>query len=309
MEKDAIYYGTLIIFGAFFLMVTFFIYDVWKSSRMRKELEGIKTEQRVDVKDSSRDFSLYPTLTGDDGGKMVLVPLGPFQMGSPAGRGDFDETPRHAVFLPAFYIDLKEVTQAQFARFSDETGHPLPKVPFFEDDLKLILRAELPVMALSWNAARSYCEWAGKRLPTEAEWEKAAGGEENFKWPWGNEFDSRSANLLNEEDGFQYLAPPGQFNSGRSPYGLYDMAGNVAEWVADHYDPDYYEEAPFKQPRGPEGGKFRVYRGGSWNESSVNARTAKRFAAAPHQTSVVIGFRCAEDAPDQAGQTTVDIGI
>jgi sulfatase modifying factor 1 len=232
---------------------------------------------------------------------MVLIPEGPFQMGSLASGGDLDEMPQHAVFLPAFYMDLKEVTQAQFAQFSQATQYPKPVVPVFQEELSLITKPELPVVGVPWDAAKDYCQWAGKRLPTEAEWEKAAGGEEGYRWPWGNDFLERASNLQGEEDGYKYFAPPGQFESGRSPYGLYDMAGNAAEWVMDWYDADYYKTAPFKVPKGPETGKFRVYRGGSWNDASGNARVAKRFAAAPHQTSAVIGFRCAKDvSPGEA---------
>jgi formylglycine-generating enzyme required for sulfatase activity len=296
MKKDALYYGTLIAFVSFFLMIVFFIYDAWKTSRFNSKIQTIKTEPAPEGQTHRRDFSLFKTIKDEYGGVMVLIAEGPSQMGSLAGNGDSDETPQHAVFLPSFYIDQKEVTQAQFARFSQATKYPKPIVPVFQDDLSLITRPELPVIGVSWDAAKDYCQWSGKRLPTEAEWEKAAGGDEGDRWPWGNNSLDRVANLSGEEDGYKYLAPPGQFDSGRSPYGLYDMAGNAAEWVADWYDADYYKNAPFKVPQGPEKGKYRVYRGGSWNDLPANARVAKRFMAAPHQTSAVIGFRCAKDA-------------
>jgi len=299
MKKDAFYYGTLIAFAAFFLMIVVFIYEAWKTSRSASKTQGMQVQQTQKVQSSNQDFSRFRTIPTEDGSEMVLIPEGPFQMGSPASSGDLDEMPQHAVYLPAFYIDLKEITQAKFSKFSEATQYPKPVVPVFQEELSLITKPELPVVAVSWNAAKDYCQWAEKRLPTEAEWEKAAGGDQSFRWPWGNDFVEKAANLAGEEDGYKFLAPPGRFESGRSPYGLYDMAGNAAEWVADWYDADYYKTAPFKVPKGPETGKFRVYRGGSWNDSSVNARVAKRFMAAPHQTSAVIGFRCAKDVPRQ----------
>ncbi|HTN43977.1 MAG TPA: SUMF1/EgtB/PvdO family nonheme iron enzyme [Nitrospiria bacterium] len=297
MKKDAFYYGSLIAFAAFILMIVIFIYEAWKTSRSDSKNQGIPVDQTQKGKSGFQDFSRYKTIPTEDGSEMVLIPEGPFQMGSPASGGDLDEMPQHPVYLPAFYIDQKEVTQAQFSKFSVATQYPKPVVPVFQEDLSLITKPELPVVGVSWNTAQDYCQWAEKRLPTEAEWEKAAGGDQSFRWPWGNDFVEKAANLAGEEDGYKFLAPPGRFESGRSPYGLYDMAGNVAEWVADWYDADYYKNAPFKVPKGPEKGKFRVYRGGSWDDSSVNARVAKRFMAAPHQTSAVIGFRCAKGVP------------
>lgn len=296
MEKDALYYGILVAFVSFVLMIVFFVYDAWKSNRLATKIRTITAGQVQQGQRPLQDFSRFKTITGKDGAGMVLIPEGPFEMGSLPSGGDPDEMPLHAVYLLAFYIDLTEVTQAQFSQFSFAMGYPKPVVPVFQEELSLITRPDLPVVGVSWDAAKSYCQWVGKRLPTEAEWEKAAGGDQSNKWPWGNDPVEKAVNLLGEEDGYNYLAPPGQFILGRSPYGLYDMAGNAAEWVSDGYDPHYYKEAPFKIPKGPEKGKFRVYRGGSWNDSLVNLRVAKRFAAAPHQTSAVIGFRCAMDA-------------
>lgn len=302
MKKDAFYYGTLIAFAAFFLMIVIFIYEAWKTSRSDSTTQRMPVQQTEKLKSSNQDFSRFKTIATENGSEMVLIPEGPFQMGSQASGGDLDELPQHAVYLPAYYIDLEEVTQAQFSKFSKATQYPKPVVPVFQEELTLITKPELPVVAVSWNGAKDYCQWAEKRLPTEAEWEKAAGGDQSFRWPWGNDLVEKAANLTGEEDGYKFLAPPGRFDTGRSPYGLYDMAGNAAEWVADWYDADYYKDAPFKIPKGPETGKFRVYRGGSWNDSPVNARVAKRFMAAPHQTSAVIGFRCAKDVPREGSR-------
>ena len=207
--------------------------------------------------------------------------------------------PQHVVFVSAYHIDLHEVTFREFDRFVSETQYQKAVVPVFEDDPSLLTDPDQPAVGVSWVQAKGYCEWADKRLPTEAEWEKAARGEESLVWPWGNSFSAVFLNSEGADDGYVYSAPPGQFEMGRSPYGVYDMAGNVAEWVEDVYDPDYYNDSPFRMPRGPKKGKHRVYRGGSWNDSLVNVRTAKRFAAAPHQAGAAIGFRCAMDRLDE----------
>lgn len=304
MKKDGLFWGTLITFGTFFLMIFFFVVTTWHSSRKAEDRRaGLGTQTRVLVTAPVRDFSGITTIMGENGSAMVFIPQGPYMMGSPVGQGNSDERPQHAVYIPAFYIDLKEVTQKQYAVFSEETGMPMPVIPVFEDDLGKITQPELPLVGASWVMARSYCGWVDKRFPSEAEWEKAAGGESSLKWPWGNEAAKGSTNLLDDEDGYVYLAPPGSFESGRSPYGLYDMVGNAAEWVEDWYAPDYYPDSPLENPKGapePKGKlKYRVYRGGSWGDSMVVARVAKRYAAAPHQTSAVIGFRCARSAETQ----------
>ena len=293
MKKDALYWGIIAIFASFVLMIVWMFYDVWKTgreSRKHQMMEAVSTETVTEA----RDFSGITTVAGEDGKMMAWVPEGPFRMGSQEAEGDLDEFPQRSTYLSAYYIDLYEVTFAEFNTFIEESGFPASSIPVFEDDLSLITSLDQPAVGVSWDQARLYCEWAGKRLPTEAEWEKAAKGEQDMKWPWGNTFEEGLANTLGESDGYQYSASPGQYELGRSPYGLYDMAGNIAEWVEDVYDPHYYETGPFRDPKGPEAGKHRVYRGGSWNDSSANVRTAKRFAAAPHQASAVIGFRCAK---------------
>jgi formylglycine-generating enzyme required for sulfatase activity len=298
IKKDALYWGIVITFGSFILMIVWMVFDSYKTRQEKKEVEALIASLPSDeIQAQPRDFSRLKVLAGGDGRSMVLVPEGTFRMGSSEAEGDTDELPPRIIFLPSFYIDLHEVTFSDFGQFIEATRFPPPVVPVFQDDLSLITGPDLPVVGVSWDQARAYCEWAGKRLPTEAEWEKAARGELGPKWPWGDRFEDRWVNAEGPHDGFKYAAAPGRFEGGRSPYGLYDAAGNVAEWVEDWYDPLYYkdEDAPFQNPKGPKTGKHRVYRGGSWNDSSANVRTAKRFAAAPHQSSAVIGFRCAMD--------------
>jgi formylglycine-generating enzyme required for sulfatase activity len=300
MKKDSYTIGVALVFISFVLMVGFFIYENWKLNKTRKLVDNLKATKPT-VEAEKRDYSQFKLVDTDDGGKMVFIPGGHFSMGSPPAEGDSDEIPQRVVYISPFYIDLYEITHDQFSRFVKGTKFPKPVIPYFEDDLSLINRPELPVVGVSWEHANEYCKWIGKRLPTEAEWEKAARGDRALKWPWGNHFSEDFVNSESEVDGYRYSAPPGKFEKGRSPFGVYDMAGNVAEWVADWYDPDYYQEGIFRHPKGPDQGKHRGYRGGSWNDSSANLRTPKRFAAAPHQSGVTIGFRCVMDPLEKEG--------
>jgi formylglycine-generating enzyme required for sulfatase activity len=302
IKKDALFYGMILAFVAFVLMLLFLGYAMIQSRAVSRRAAETASAPAKAVQLERRDYSGLRVATGEDGAEMVLVPAGPFLMGSPAVEGDQDETPQRGVYVDAFWIDLHEATFAQYAVFSSATRAPRPVIPVLQDDPAKLTSLDQPVVAVSWTQAREYCRWLGKRLPTEAEWEKAARGERGIKWPWGNSYGPGLANIQGDDDRYQYTVPPGSFPDGRSPYGLYDMAGNVAEWVADWYSQTYYLGAPFESPTGPPTGKHRVYRGGSWNDTPSDARTAKRFAAAPHQTSAVIGFRCAKDAAgEQAG--------
>ncbi len=275
------------------------IHEQKKARMMEAQVKDIPTERaaRPDVKPV--DDSLIKKIQGGDGRVMVFIPSGAFAMGG--GReGDFDEQPQRVIYLDAYYIDQYEVRNADYQRFSKMLHRPLPVIPVFEDDLKLLMGENQPIVGVTWMDAFAYCRWAGGRLPTEAEWEKAArGGEAERVWPWGDVFDARLANGRGDEDGYAYSAPVGSFEQGRSPYGLYDMAGNVSEWVSDWYDQFYYQRAPFKNPKGPDAPditKVVVYRGGSYHNTAHDLRASKRFGGAhPERGESAVGFRCARD--------------
>lgn len=297
MENKGVLVGSILfVFASFILMIGMLVNESCKVKKQRELLASVKTEHRPAAAVVAHDFSMYKTLMGDEGREMVQIPEGPFTMGS--SDGDPDETPEHQVYLKTFYMDKKEVTQAEYDRFLRMTKRNKPGFPVFEDDQAKILKPELPAIGVSWLDAEAYCKWAGKRLPTEAEWEKAGRGEGKRRYAWGDTFVPGQANVDGREDGFQYLAPPGALEAGRSPYGLYDMTGNVAEWVADSYDENYYKKAPYRDPPGPEEADLKVIRGGSWRETSHNARLSKRFAAKKWRTDSTIGIRCAHDAEE-----------
>ena len=275
------------------LMVVFMVWEVRKLDTENVSLLQTEAHAPALPPEEETDYSEFSTIIGDDERVMVLVPAGFFQMGS--DNGDPDEAPQHPVFLSEFYLDQYEVSNSAYSRFLNATGYSNPFVPVFDDDLTKLLNPEQVAVGMTWNSAAAYCLWAGKRLPTEAEWEKSARGETPRTWPWGEVFSDKKANIKGEADGYQYTAPSGQFEGGRSPFGVYDMAGNGAEWVADWYDEKVYGSAPVKDPRGPETGKHRVVRGGSWAETPVNVRTSKRFAVRQGRADSIIGFRCAKD--------------
>ena len=288
--------GIVFVFGSFILMIVSMVYESYKSKQQRELLGEVQTEHRVAPKVVEQDFSMYKVIVGDEGRPMVQVPEGPFTMGET--EGDPDEAPEHQIYLQSFYIDVKEVTQSEYDRYVKMTKRGKPFVPVFEEDISKIQGSDLPAMGMSWGDAVGYCRWGGKRLPTEAEWEKAARGEGKRRYAWGNTFGLNHANVAGEEDGYRYLAPPGSFQAGRSPYGAYDMTGNVAEWVADTYDEHYYANSPYRDPEGPKDGEHKVIRGGSWRETPTGARVTKRFQAKMWGTDSTIGIRCARDAGD-----------
>jgi formylglycine-generating enzyme required for sulfatase activity len=223
---------------------------------------------------------------------MVLVPAGEFSMGSP--EGDPDEKPAHKVLINAFFMDKYEVTVKQYAAFLQESGGDRPSE---WKTMNKTANQNRPVMGVDWAEAARYCKWAGKRLPTEAEWEKAARGTDGRLYPWGNDPPTPlHANYGKKEwNNHEALVPVGTLEAGKSPYGIYDMAGNVWEWVSDWYDNDYYKHSPAESPAGPPTGGFKVIRGGSWNTSARNLRAADRYFDPPSfRSQYVPGFRCAK---------------
>jgi formylglycine-generating enzyme required for sulfatase activity len=301
VENKGVLYGSIIfVFASFLLMIGLLAYESYKANQMKQLAMSIKSETRQAVSSApAQDYSMYKTRMGDEGREMVQIPEGPFTMGN--HDGDPDEAPEHQVFLRGFFIDRKEVTQAEYIRFAKMTKRSMPRIEVFEDDQSKLLQPEFAAMSVSWDDAAAYCKWAGKRLPTEAEWEKAGRGEGKKKYPWGDKFIVNVANVDGSEDGYKYLAPPGSFESGRSPYGLFDMTGNVAEWVADSYDESYYKKSPYRDPKGPDDVDLKVVRGGSWRETEHNARVSKRFAAKHWRTDITIGIRCAADLEQESG--------
>lgn len=244
--------------------------------------------------------------------EMVSVPEGWFLMGSNKKEDRYaylPEMPQRKVFLDAFEIDKYEVTTVQFLKFVLAMGRsPLIDWRYdggnFQDTM-----ANHPVMHVSWFDADAYCTWAGKRLPTEAEWEKAARGEDGRIYPWG----SQAAGLSRSNFGRTGLSGPvrdrperlllyppiisvDKYDNAVSPYGLFQMSGNVAEWVADWYDKDYYKSAPERNPKGPEKGTQKSFRGGGWIDSTPSVRVAQRNGTDPNTKMNWLGFRCAKDA-------------
>jgi len=230
-------------------------------------------------------------LIGKDGAPMALVPSGEFTMG-----GDSLDNPRHPVYLDAFYMDKYEVTTSRYARFLQATGR---QPPFKWSEVGLASPGDRPVIGVTWQDAAAYCRWADQRLPTEAEWEKAARGTDGREYPWGNEAPtSRHANFNKccEWKGYTVLAIVGSLEAGRSPYGIYDLAGNVSEWVADWYDKTSYKYELDRNPKGPRDGEEKVVRGGSWYDAGPLQRSALRSRSYPSIPSTDRGFRCAKDA-------------
>lgn len=245
-------------------------------------------------------------LTGKDGAPMILIQAGLFPMGVPFGDrdGGRDEYPRHDVFVDTFAIDKFEVTNGRYLEFVKSAGHRVPQNPknpmrnLWQGDNITDSLADRPVINVDWFDADAYCKWAGKRLPTEAEWEKAAKGTSDRRFPWGNvEPTAKHLNYNQRWIGEKTLMPVGSYEAGKSPYGAYDMAGNVWEWVNDWYDPRYYEKSPNKNPKGPESGTKKVIRGAGWPNETPSVRIFTRVESDPTLRNESTGFRCAADAP------------
>jgi len=225
---------------------------------------------------------------------MVEIPEGAFTMGSDGTQALEDERPAHQVWLSAFLMDLHEVTTAQYAVFLTETGRP---APWLWETVNVIQHGDQPVIGVDWADADAYCRWKGKRLPTEAEWEKAARGTDGRLYPWGNRVPSTDHANFALGARFSYsqvLMPVQSYDAGRSPYGLYNMAGNVWEWTQDWYATNYYDGSPERNPQGPEQGQFKVLRGGSWSDLPKYLLAYGRFKLPAGTRNSYTGFRCAK---------------
>lgn len=228
--------------------------------------------------------------------EMVLVPAGEFTMGTDNTDANSSEKPAHRVYLSAFYIDKYEVTNALYKACVDAGVCDPPKYTSSSTRDSYFGNSEFnnyPVISVDWDMTNAYCEWRGARLPTEAEWEKAARGTDQRMYPWGEDTDKSFAN-------YNYYigdtTPVGNYEIGKSVYGVYDMTGNVSEWVADWYASGYYNASPFENPLGTELGKYRGVRGGSWASALDKTTTFFRNYREPYETYNNYGFRCAKDA-------------
>jgi len=232
--------------------------------------------------------------------EMALIPAGAFEMGRSQTTDDDttgmrplilrDDRPVHEVMLDSFYMDRNEVTHADYSRFVEAVGH---RTPYHWIDGKMpAAQAKQPIYNVDWSDAKAYCGWQGKRLPTEAEWERAArGGLEGATYPWGDEKASPQR--------ARYSTPAGPGPVGKYPpndFGLHDMSGGVAEWCSDWFHRTYYERSPPENPQGPDEGQYRIIRGGSWSSGPARITVFFRNWVRPNQRTPNLGFRCVKDA-------------
>ena len=242
-------------------------------------------------------FSQWALALATDTSDMVLVPKGKFTM----GNMDYSDEMPHQVVLDAYYIDKYEVSNGKYRNFLKATDYPAPA---YWDDPRLT-KPDYPVVGVNWYDATAYCEWTGKRLPTEAEWERAAKGPDGSLFPWGHTIDATKANY---GQNVGKTMPVASYPDSVSNLGVHNLAGNVFEWVHDWYDPNYFLVSPVFNPQGPsEGynfanqGPVKVLKGGSWLTPHTSLRTGYRFWNQPENNSWVgLGFRCALSADNNA---------
>ena len=251
-----------------------------------------------------------------DDAEYVLVPAGEFLMGSEPGKDPYfwgAEGPEHTVYLDEFWIYRTEVTNGMYQRCVVEQKCPRPQYlnsVDVEDYYGNPDYDDYPVMQVTFTHAQAYCNWAGGKLPSEAQWEKAARGTEGFLFPWGDDppnaervnlCDSSCARGSEREnhfsDGYPGASPVGSFPDGASPFGVLDMAGNVWEWTIDWFQPTYYSTSPEENPLGPASGSTRTNRGGSWSNPTSGVRAAARTSLTPKKVLDTLGFRCVVNNP------------
>ena len=238
---------------------------------------------------------------------MVKVPAGAFLRGSPDGEGNADERPQKSIHIDAFEIDKYEVSVAEYRRCVEAgrcserhlKGYEWPGQDYKESEWCNWGRSgsdEHPINCVDWNQATAYCTWVGKRLPTEAEWEKAARGTDGRKYPWGNE--APDCGKVKQTGCGAGTAPVRSYEGSPSPYGAVQMAGNVSEWVIDWYQKDY-ASSPARNAAGPSSGSYRVFRGGCWGNDERHLRAAVRIYSTPTGRHYGLGFRCARNWVDR----------
>lgn len=222
---------------------------------------------------------------------MVKLPGGVYEMG--AQNAEPDEFPPHKVEIRSFLLDKAEVTVKEYdACVKARVCRPAA----LNEEARAVLTPEHPISGVSWYDALKFCEWVGKRLPTEAEWEYAARAPRFGKYPWDGPFEAKQANIRGDADGYPRTAPVGSFPAGKSGHGVLDMGGNVTEWTADWYEATWYQKSPGANPTGPEASTgSRAVRGGSWSDTDYMVRSTVRLGIDPNLSNDSIGFRCAAD--------------
>ena len=268
------------------LLLVIFVFSLWSASLPFQFSPLHLLGELFSFDPDAEELNLPQVEPGqEDPVEMVLVPAGKYL------AGNIDEKRGwmlQQVHLDAFWIDVHEVTNRQYKRFVEALAYTPP--PYLHDPR--YNKLEAPVVGVSWYDARAYCWWTRKRLPTEAEWEKAARGTLGHLFPWGDVYRPSQANLLGTEDSYAEVAPVGHFPGGKSPFGTQDMIGNVWEWCRDHYAPDYYQHLSAPNPTGPRQGDYRVLRGGSWVSSPDFVRGFVRDRLDPYTRGIHFGFRC-----------------
>lgn len=277
--------GALAILGAIVTIVFLLV--------NKQNPKGTESSEVAPATASNTDIVIKTKTSTVDKMEMVYVPAGEFIMGAEDDTGNANEHPQHTVYLDAYWIDMTEVTNAQYEKCvvagactdpKNETSNTLKK--YYGNDN----HSQNPVIYVTWDQAKAYCEWAGRVLPTEAQWEKAARGTDGLFYPWGDEDPEYSFVNYNGKPGD--TVPVGSYPDGASPYGALDMAGNVWEWVADYYGDQYYDISPLENPTGPESGKYHILRGGSWYNLKADIRTTIRSAVSADKAYYDTGFRC-----------------
>ena len=285
---------------------------------MAKVAWGLDTQDIVvEWTESGKKIAMERVANWKTKDEMVLIPAGEFIMGSDKKTDRLayrSEIPQRRVYLDTFEIGKYEVTALEYLKFVLATDRK-PQLDWRYDGGNFQeTMAHHPIMHVNWYDADAYCKWAGKRLSTEAEWEKAARGTDGRLFPWGGEYAGPTrANFgrtglsgpVRDRPEWLLLYPPiisvDRYDNAVSPYGLYQTIGNVAEWVSDWYDQDYYKAAPDRNPKGPETGTQKAFRGGGWMDSTTTMRVAMRNGTDPNTRINWMGFRCARDAQESAG--------